>query len=121
MGGIKQEAYIRFIDTPGFDLEKEIEIVRKEIEKVFDDFKDGKERIPRNFSKEDRKADKIFEILKFLSNNNSKIIFVVTHMNEKERWQQKASFKQRLKETRLDNLIEKDDSNIIKVQLVGGD
>lgn len=129
--GIKQEAYIRFIDTPGFDLEKEVDIVQKEIKKVFDEFKEGKERIPvvlyflnpigRNFSKEDKKANKIFEILKFLKQNNSKIIFVVTHLNEKERWQQKASFKQRLKETELGDLIEKDESNIIKVQLVGGD
>ena len=128
---VKQDAYIRFIDTPGFDLEKEVEIVQKEIEKVFNDFKQGKERIPvilyflnpigRNFSKEDTKASKLFNILKFLQKNNSKIIFVITHMNEKERWQQKASFKQRLKETGLDNLIEADDSNIIKVQLIGGD
>ena len=128
---IKQEAYLRFIDTPGFDLEKDIDIVQKEINKIFKDFKEGKERIPvilyflnkraRNIPKEEAKSKKIFNMLNFLKNNNSKIIFVITHMNEKERWQSKASFKQRLKENGLENLIEKDESNIIKVQLVGGD
>ena len=43
---LKQEAFIRFIDTPGFDLEKDIEITLKQITKIFDDFKEGKERIP---------------------------------------------------------------------------
>ena len=77
---IKQEAYLRFIDTPGFDLEKDIDIVQKEINEIFKEFKEVKERIPvilyflnpigRNFSKEDAKSKKIFNMLKFLKNNN---------------------------------------------------
>ena len=43
---MKQDAYIRFIDNPGFDLEKDINITKKEIEKIYNDFKEGKERIP---------------------------------------------------------------------------
>lgn len=31
---LKQDAFIRFIDTPGFDLEKDIEISLKEIKKI---------------------------------------------------------------------------------------
>jgi ribosome biogenesis GTPase A len=43
---LKQEAFIRFIDTPGFDLEKDIDIALNEIKRIFKEFKDGKERIP---------------------------------------------------------------------------
>ena len=43
---LKQEAFIRFIDTPGFDLEKDVGIALKELKKIYDDFKEGKERIP---------------------------------------------------------------------------
>jgi ribosome biogenesis GTPase A len=32
---LEQEAYVRFIDTPGFDLEKDIDIAKKEIEKIY--------------------------------------------------------------------------------------
>ena len=36
---LKQEAFIRFIDTPGFDLEKDIDNALKEINKIFKLFK----------------------------------------------------------------------------------
>ena len=65
---MRQEAYIRFIDTPGFDLEKDIDISKKEIEKIYSDFKEGKERIPvvlyfinpvgRNSTKDEKKENK---------------------------------------------------------------
>ena len=39
---LKQEAFIRFIDTPGFDLEKDIDNALKEINKIFKLFKELK-------------------------------------------------------------------------------
>jgi len=126
---LKQEAFIRFIDTPGFDLEKDIDIALNEIKRIFQEFKDGKERIPvvlyfmnesgRNSSKDENKSKKRFEILKALKNNNGKIIFVVTHLKKGNRWKKHGTFIQDLKENGLDDLIEKDESNIIKCELVG--
>lgn len=65
---LEQEAYVRFIDTPGFDLEKDIDIAKKEIEKIYKNFKAGKERIPvvlyfinpvgRNGTKDEKKETK---------------------------------------------------------------
>ena len=126
---LKQEAFIRFIDTPGFDLEKDIDIALNEIKRIFKEFKDGKERIPvvlyfmnesgRNSSKDEKKCKKKFEILKALKNNNGKIIFVVTHFKKGKRWKKHGTFIQDLKENGLKDLIEKDESNIIKCELVG--
>lgn len=126
---LRQDAFIRFIDTPGFDLEKDVEIALNEIKKIFEVFKEGKERIPvilyfmnnsgRNATKDEKKNKKRFEILKFLKNNNGKIIFVITHFPKNTRWKKHGSFIQDLKENGLYDLIEKDESNIIKCNLVG--
>ena len=63
---------------------------------------------------------KKFEILKALKNNNGKIIFVVTHLIKGRRWKKHGTFIQELKENGLkDDLIEKDESNIITCELVG--
>ena len=124
-----QEAFIRFIDTPGFDEEKDIDIAFKEIKTIFDNFKDGKENIPiilyfmnpigRNSTRDYSKKSKMVEILKFLSKHNAKIIFVITHMEKNQRWQKQSSFIKSLKENGLEKLIENDKSNIIKCNLVG--
>ena len=110
---LKQEAFIRFIDTPGFDLEKDIDTALNEIKKIFQEFKDGKERIPvvlyfmnesvRNSSKDEKKCKKKFEILKVLKNNNGKIIFIVTHLIKGRRWKKHGTFIQELKENGLDD------------------
>ena len=127
--GFNQEAYIRFIDTPGFDLEKDIDNAFNEIKTIFSNFKAGKENIPiilyflnpvgRNSTKDEIKKTKTAEILKFLSKHNAKIIFVITHIPKNSRWNKQASFINLLKENGLENLIEKDKSNIIKCELVG--
>ena len=72
---LSQEAFIRFIDTPGFDLEKDIDTAYKEIKTIFKNFTDGKENIPvilyfmnpvgRNSTKDETKKEKTMEILKF--------------------------------------------------------
>ena len=126
---LRQEAFIRFIDTPGFDLEKDVENALNEINRIFKEFKDGKERIPvilyfmnksgRNASKDEKKTKKRFEILQVLKKNNGKIIFVITHFPKNSRWQKHGTFMQDLKEHGLKDLIEEDESNIIKCDLVG--
>ena len=73
----------------------------------------------RNATKDEKKNKKRFEILKFLKNNNGKIIFVITHFPKNTRWKKHGSFIQDLKENGLYDLIEKDESNIIKCNLVG--
>lgn len=71
--GIIQETYIRFVDTPGFDLEKDIKIALDEIKRIFNDFKEGKEKVPvilffmnpvgRNSTKDKDKKKKFFKFL----------------------------------------------------------
>lgn len=110
-------------------MEKDVEIALNEIKKIFQEFKDGKERIPvilyfmnnsgRNATKDEKKNTKRFEILKVLKNNNGKIIFVITHFPENAKWRKHGQFIQHMKENGLDDLIEKDESNIIKCNLVG--
>ena len=58
-------------------------------------------------------------MLRFLKDKKSKIIFVVTHLGRREMWGSKRSFIKYLKDNNLEDLIEKDESNIIKCQLVG--
>ena len=65
------------------------------------------------------KKKKKLKMLRFIRDKKSKIIFVVTHLGKKERWESKKSFIKYLKDNQLDDLIEKDESNIIKCQLVG--
>ena len=127
--GLYQEAFFRLIDTPGFDLEKDIDNALNEIKNIFKGFKDGKENIPiilyfmnpigRNSTKDESKKAKTVEILKFLAKNKAKIIFVITHMQKNTRWTKQSSFINSLKENGLENLVEKDKSNIIKCELVG--
>ena len=127
--GIIQEAYIRFVDTPGFDLEKDIKIALKEIERIFNDFKEGKEKVPvilffmnpfgRNSTKDEGKKKEIFKILKLIKDNKAKIIFVITHIPKNGKWQKEYSFIKSLKEQGLEDLVEKDKSNIIKCDLIG--
>ena len=123
-----QEAFFRFIDTPGFDVDKDTDIALNEIKTVFKNFKDGKEKIPiilyfinssgRNFGGDDKKREKTVEILKLISQNKAKIIFVITHIEKKARWKSKGGFKKLLSENGLE-LVEPDDSNITYCDLVG--
>lgn len=74
----------------------------------------------RNFTKDEKKNKKRIEILEVLKKNNVKIIFVVTHFeNKNSRWQKHGTFINYLKEYGLKDLIENDESNIIKCNLVG--
>ena len=126
---MRQEAYIRFIDTPGFDLEKDIDITRNNIEKIYSDFKEGKIRIPvilyfinpvgRNSTKDEKKENKKVKILEALKKYKSKIIFVVTHLDKNQIWDNQNSFIQSLSDNNLEDLVEEDESNIIQCQLVG--
>ena len=127
--GIIQEAYIRIVDTPGFDLEKDIKIALDEITRIFNDFKEGKEKVPvilffmmaigRNSTKDEGKKKEIFQILKLIKDNKAKIIFVITHIPKNGKWQNEYSFIKSLKEQGLEDLVEKDKSNIIKCDLIG--
>ena len=127
--GIIQEAYIRFVDTPGFDLEKDIKIALDEIKRIFNDFKEGKEKVPvilffmnpvgRNSTKDKDKKKEIFQILKLIKDNKAKIIFVITHIPKNGKWQKEYSFIKSLKEQGLEDLVENDKSNIIKCDLIG--
>ena len=127
--GLYQEAFFRLIDTPGIDLEKNIDNPLNEIKNIFKNYKDGKENIPiilyfmnpieKNSNKDENKQTKTMEILKFLAKNNAKIIFVITHISKNSSWSQQSSYINSLKENGLENLVEKDQSNIIKCDLVG--
>lgn len=126
---LKQEAYIRFIDTPGFDQNKDIEITINAVEKIFKAFEQGKERIPvilyflssgRSFGNEKEKKKNTLKLLNYLQKKNSKIIFIVTHCtDDDEEWEQTPSFKEFLEENKLEKLVEKDNSNILTCNLVG--
>jgi len=125
---LKEEAYIRIIDTPGFNLEKEIDIAFNEIKNIYESFKKGKERIPiilfffnscGRLPKEKDKKEKIIKILKFLKECNGKIIFVITHISKGNKWGQKGAFIQMLKDNKLaDDLIEEKQANIFYCDLV---
>lgn len=128
---LKQEIFIRFIDTPGFDLEKDLDNALNEIQRIFNDFKEGKERLPivlyfmnpigRNSSKDENKSQKRMEIFKVLQKNKAKIIFVITNSPKNKPWRKQATFIKFIKDNKLGNLIEKDNSNIIKCDLIGED
>ena len=127
--GIIQEAYLRLVDTPGFDLEKDIKIALNELKRIFHDFKEGKEKVPvilffmnpfgRNSTKDIEKKKKIFEILKLIKDNKAKVIFVITHISKNGKWQKEYSFIKLLKEQGLKELVEEDKSNIIKCDFIG--
>ena len=76
-----EEAYFRFIDTPGFDQKKDVDIAIKEVNNIFKSFEEGKERIPvilyflqsgRSFGNEPEKKEKTLKLLKFLKNKKAK-------------------------------------------------
>ena len=127
--GIIQEAYLRIVDTPGFDLEKDIKIALNELKRIFQDFKEGKEKIPvilffmnpfgRNSTKDADKKKKIIEILKLIKVNKAKIIFVITHIQKNAKWQKEYSFIKYLREQGLEELVEENKSNIIKCDFIG--
>lgn len=58
-------------------------------------------------------------MLRFIKDKKSKNIFVVTHLGRKQIWESKNSFINYLKDNLLEDVIEKDESNIINCQLVG--
>ena len=127
--GIIQEAYLRIVDTPGFDLEKDIKIALNELKRIFQDFREGKEKIPvilffmnpfgRNSTKDTDKKKKIIEILKLIKDNKAKIIFVITHIPKNGKWAKEYSFIKNLKEQGLEELVEANKSNIIKCDFIG--
>ena len=127
--GIIQEAYLRIVDTPGFDLEKDIKIALNELKRIFQDFREGKEKIPvilffmspfgRNSTKDTDKKKKIIEILKLIKDNKGKIIFVITHIPKNGKWAKEYSFIKNLKEQGLEELVEANKSNIIKCDFIG--
>ena len=127
--GIIQEAYLRIVDTPGFDLEKDIKIALNELKRIFQDFREGKEKIPvilffmnpfgRNSTKDTDKKKKIIEILKLIKDNKAKIIFVITHIPKNGKWKKEYSFIKNLKEQGLEELVEANKSNIIKCDFIG--
>ena len=117
------DAYIRFIDTPGFDTNKDVSI--------FEKFEEGKERIPvilyfltsgRSFGNEPDKREKTLKLLNFLKTKKAKILFIITRCHrddDEEEWEQTPSFKEFLSTNKLESLVEYDDSNIITCNLVG--
>ena len=127
--GIIQEAYLRIVDTPGFDLEKDIKIALNELKRIFQDFREGKEKIPvilffmnpfgRNSTKDTDKKKNIYEILKLIKDNKAKIIFVITHIPKNGKWAKEYSFIKNLKEQGLEELVEANKSNIIKCDFIG--
>ena len=127
---LNTEAYIRFIDTPGFDQNKDVEIAINEVNHIFKSFEEGKERIPvilyflqsgRSFGNEPDKKESTLKLLKFLKTKKAKILFIITrcHEDEEEEWEQAPSFKEFLGENKLDALVENNDSNILTCNLVG--
>lgn len=124
---LKQDAYIRFIDTPGFDRNKDIEISINEVKNIFRGFEEGKERIPvilyflssgRSFGNEKDKKEKTLKLLRFLKNKKANIIFIVTHCtDDDEEWEQAPSFIEFLEENELKQLLKND--NIVTCNLVG--
>ena len=124
------EAYFRFIDTPGFDQKKDVDIAIKEVNNIFKSFEEGKERIPvilyflqsgRSFGNEPEKKEKTLKLLKFLKTKKAKIIFIITrcHEDEEEEWEQSPSFNEFLADNNLKELVEDNDSNILTCNLVG--
>ena len=125
---LKEEAYIRIIDTPGFNLEKEIDVAFNEIKNIYNSYKKGKERIPvvlfffnscGRLPRETDKKEKIINILKYLMEYKAKIIFVITHITKGNKWGQKGAFIQMLKDNKIQGLIEEKQENIFYCDLVG--
>lgn len=127
---LNTDAYIRFIDTPGFDQNKDVKIAIREVDKIFENFKEGRERIPiilyflqsgRSFGNEPDKKESTLKLLRSLKSKDAKILFIITrcHQEEEEEWEQAPSFKEFLEENKLGKLIEDNDSNILTCNLVG--
>ena len=127
---LKEDAYFRFIDTPGFDQKKDVNIAIEEIDNIFKKFEEGKERIPvilyflqsgRSFGNEKDKKEKTLKLLRSLKTKKAKILFIITrcHEEEEEEWEQAPSFKEFLEENNLKTLVEDNDANILTCNLVG--
>ena len=127
---LNTDAYIRFIDTPGFDKRQDVEIAIDAVNEIFKKFEEGKERIPailyflqsgRSFGNEPDRKEKTLKLLRVLKTKKAKLLFIITrcHEDEEEEWEQTPSFKEFLQENRLDSLIDNDDSNILTCNLVG--
>ena len=127
---LKEDAYFRFIDTPGFDQKKDVNIAIEEIDNIFKKFEEGKERIPvilyflqsgRSFGNEKDKKEKTLKLLRSLKTKKAKILFIITrcHEEEAEEWDQAPSFKEFLEENNLKKLVEDNDANILTCNLVG--
>ena len=127
---IKTYDYIRFIDTPGFDEQKDVDIATKEINNIFQNYEEGKERKPiilyflssgRSFSNETKKKEKIVKLLRLLKVKKAKLLFIITHCHddEEEEWEQTPSFNEFLQENNMKDLVENNNSNIITCNLVG--
>ena len=122
---LNEDVFIRFIDTPGFDTKKDVRITKGEIEKIFNDFENGKEHIPvilyflqngRNFSQDNNKKE--LELLDYLKKKKVKIVFIITRSTENS-WEQTDSFIQFLSERKLQDLVEDEESNIFPCNLKG--
>ena len=122
---LNEKVFIRFIDTPGFDTGRDVRITKREIEKIFEDFDKGKERIPvilyfltngQNFSRDNDRNE--LDILDYLKTKNSKILFIITRCPDEE-WEQLDSFLLFLQEKNLESLVEDDRSNIFPCNLKG--
>ena len=126
---LKEEAYIRFIDTPGFDEKKDVEISIKEVNNIFKRFEEGKERIPvilyflssagRSFGNEKDKKEKTLKLLNCLNTKKAKILFIITHCLDESEWDKAPSFREFLDENKLVGLLEDNDENILTCNLVG--
>ena len=101
---MEEEAYIRFIDTPGFDEKKDVEISIKEVNKIFKSFEGGKERIPvilyflscdgRSFGNEKNKKEKTLKLLNCLNSTKAKLLFIITHWLDEEEWDKAPSLRE---------------------------
>lgn len=127
---LNTDAYIRFIDTPGFDKKHDVEIAINAVNKIFKKFEEGKERIPailyflqsgRSFGNEPDRKEKTLKLLRVLKTKKATLLFIITrcHEDEEEEWEQTPSFKEFLQENRLDSLIDNNNSNILTCNLVG--
>ena len=122
---LNEDVFIRFIDTPGFDTKKDVKITKEEIEKIFNKFENGKERVPvilyflkngRCFSTNNDRNE--IQLLEYLKKKDAKILFIITRCTDEE-WEQKDSFVKFLEEKKLQDLIDENESNIFPCNLRG--
>lgn len=92
---LKQEAYIRFIDIQGFDQSIDVATSINTVENIFNNFEEGKERIPiilyflsseRSFGNEKNKKEKTLKLLIFLQKIKAKILFILSGWADDDVW-----------------------------------